>query len=218
VLKFCPKCAKSSQEVEFLEDFCLEHAIENKIKFFKKNLELYICTKCNKIKIFNFSTSSSEWVEQDSKKFADYLFKKLKINLPIKIDDLKLNLSTGLVELKFKKQIFSFFIKIKLKKVLCNSCSISNSRSYQAIIQLRGEKQKIDFLYQKFQKLFLEYKIHQIKEKELKEGIDLFVSPKQNVVLLLSDKKIKFLRTSKLVGQRRDGKKIYLDTFLIKDY
>lgn len=212
--RYCPKCGKISSSINILGDFCLEHGLEQKFSFLPPKIKFFYCTSCKKIKIFSKEEKKILWVEKESKEFFDFLFQKLKIfkELNIKHAYLKNNI----LHFQIENLYHSIHLKLIFSPSFCEQCKRKNSRGFKSIIQLRGPKEKIQEFKKFLSKNFSFYDIFIIKEEMLKEGENLFVSEKEKLLQIFSEKKIKFLRTSKLVGQRRDGKKIYLDTFLIR--
>ncbi|MEM3362509.1 MAG: NMD3-related protein [Candidatus Anstonellaceae archaeon] len=216
IQKCCPKCGKDSSAYNFENDFCLEHFLEN---FFNsihlKKIRIKRCTQCNKFKIFYNNNKDFLWVEKNNKKFLFFLLEKL--NLPpsifkkISIEKLEKNI----LKLKIEDKVYELILNLGFEDLLCKNCK-EKSKSYSSIIQLRGDSLKIQEFYLFLKKLLDQENIKIFKVQELKEGKNLYVDKKEELVLLFSRNKIKFVRTSKLVGQKRDGKRIFLDTFLIK--
>ena len=204
----------------FLGQFCLFDAIEQKLKIFNKKIALKRCPSCKKFKILVNGTEV--WVEKNQKLFLDYILEKLNKALDYDFFSLPkehsfINLSDDFsLEFQIKQKTYRLTPSVRFLDLLCPSCKEKSFQSYEAIVQLRGEQQRIlDFEFY-LEKNFKKFQIKIVKKQELKEGVNLFCKPKNKIVNFFSEKRIKFVRTSKLVGQRKNGQKIYLDTFLLR--
>ncbi|MCX8163345.1 MAG: 60S ribosomal export protein NMD3 [Candidatus Micrarchaeota archaeon] len=212
--KNCPKCGKNSTDYNFINDFCLEHFLEELFRSLEsKKIRIKKCRQCKKLKIISPNSKEFLWVEEKDQKF--FLFLVSKIGLPKNLITQIEGLEKNILKIKIENKPYLIPLKIDFLETICENCK-KNSKSFKSIIQIRGQKNNIQKFYSFLLNLLEKEKIRILKQEHLAEGPNIFVDEKQKLVFLFSLYKIKFLRTSKLVGQRRDGKRIYLDTFLIK--
>jgi NMD protein affecting ribosome stability and mRNA decay len=220
VVKYCPVCSKSSEQVPFLGQFCIFDAIDQKLKHFNKKIILKRCPSCKKFKIL--VNGNEFWVEPNQKLFLDYILEKLSIAfgedffLFLKKYSSNILLEDFTLEFQIEKKVYKIKLLVQFLDSLCPVCKEKSSQSYEAIVQLRGEGQKILDYESYLEKNFKKFQIRIVKKQSLKEGLNLFCKPKSRIVEFFSEKGIKFIRTTKLVGQRKNGQRIYLDTFLLR--
>lgn len=199
----CPKCGKKSEDIEFIEAFCVECYPTN-IKVPRK-IEIEQCKSCEKMRI------RGEWMPYNEKKIAEYIVSKCKGDF----DSAEYIPEEGIIRftIKGKKQIEKE-IKVEMKTVLCRNCSRISGGYYQGLIQLRGNQKKIE----KYADLFvkkLSKKTFIAKEEEKHGGLDIYVGSSKAVVELLTELRLTALITKKLVG-REEGKRLYRTTFRIR--
>ncbi|MBU0532677.1 60S ribosomal export protein NMD3 [Patescibacteria group bacterium] len=199
----CPKCGKKSEEIEFIEAFCIECYPVN-IKLPGK-LEIEQCRRCEKIKM------RGEWTPYNKRKISEYVVSKCKGEF----DAAEYEPENGVIRfiIEGKKEI-KRRVDLEIKTVLCTYCSRVSGGYYKGIIQLRGNSKKIekyaDFFLEKLSK-----KTFITKAEEKHGGVDLYVGDSRAVVELVTALKLKTLMTKKLVGEEA-GKRVYRTTFLIR--
>lgn len=200
----CPICGRSSDEIRFIDAFCID-CYPIKLKFPSK-IEIEQCTKCKKMHI------RGKWINADRDKISKYVIGKCKGDFDSGRYDPKKQIATFVMR---KSNItISKRIAIKIKKTICWQCSRISGGYYEAIIQLRGEPPKV----KKYARIFmknLSKRTFIAKEKENKRGLDIYVGNSKVVVELMSKLRLKTLITKKLVGAS-NGKRLYRTTFLVK--
>ena len=106
-------------------------------------------------------------------------------------------------------------IKIIEKKILSPMAGRASGGYFEAIVQLRGDKQQIERYRKKITKELLRYTFI-AKTIELPEGVDIYVGQKERLQEIFHSMKLKSTRSKTLSGQRRDTKRLYRDTFLVR--
>ncbi|MFH1785081.1 MAG: NMD3-related protein [Candidatus Micrarchaeota archaeon] len=199
----CPKCGRTNNQIEFIEAFCPD-CYPIKIEIPKK-IEFETCTRCEKIKF------RGEWVPYNKRKLSDYILGKCKGDIESSTYDFESQDATFIMSssAKVKRSI-----PLELKKTICQDCSRISGGYYEGIIQLRGDRKKIEktaiMLISKLENVtFL------TKTEEKDEGIDIYIGRSKPIVRLVSDLGITTVITKKLVG-RDQGKRLYRTTFLIR--
>lgn len=200
----CPKCGRSSDEIRFVEAFCVD-CYPVKLKCPAK-MEVEQCTRCGRVRI------RGEWVDPGKRALSDYVIGKCKGDFEqgtynMKEQTATFTMSKSGVEVERT-------IALEIKKTICWQCSRMSGGYYEAIIQLRGNPLKVKghalmFIKKLSKKTFI------AKEEEKAGGLDIYVGNSKAVVELMSELKIKTLMTKKLVGVS-EGKKLYRVTFLVR--
>lgn len=214
----CPRCGRETKV--FVEKFCLEcyrKDIEKKIKIPGKQT-IYKCKYCGKYSI--------------TKKHLFYTFEEVINHLLshssfLKNVELEKNFDVfdNLIKITFLKDNLIVLVKeleIQEKPFTCKFCAMKNSGYKQAIIQLRFEvsdellKEIESLVYRKNRYDFLSF-ISKIERKN--NGTDLYIGSKNvayEILNLISKKfPIEYKISKTLVGVK-EGKRVYLDTILIR--
>jgi nonsense-mediated mRNA decay protein 3 len=199
----CPKCGRKSEDVEFIEAFCVDCYPAN-IKVPRK-VEIVQCRKCEKIRV------KGEWVPYSEKRVAEHVASKCKGEF----DSAECSPGEGKITFTIEgKKKVERSIDVELVPTMCTYCSRISGGYYQGLIQLRGNPKRIA----KYAKLFvekLEKRTFITKAEDKHEGVDIYVGSSKAVVEMLTELRMKSLMTRKLVGVQQ-GKKLYRVTFLLR--
>ena len=199
----CPRCGRSSKDVEFIEAFCRDCApvrLECPPK-----VELETCTRCGRVKL------RGEWTAHSAKKIAELVLGKCKGGFERaeyfpEAGIAKFDMESGA---RLERSII-----LEMKKTICQQCSRISGGYFEGIIQLRGDKERAE-KYAGSLISRLEKKTFIAKTDEKDEGIDIYVGSSKAVVALMAELGVRALITKKLVG-RDQGKRLYRTTFLIR--
>lgn len=202
----CPKCGRSSDEVEFIEAFCVDCYPVN-IKCPTK-LRVSQCKSCQKLKI------GMDWVAFSKKKISDFVIGKCRGDFTSGEYDMESGLATFTLEREGSKATVRRSIILEIEPATCGTCSRISGGYFQGIIQLRGPEGKVrkyaDMLYKRLQgKTFF------AKEEEKHGGLDIYVGNSKAVIALVAELKVDAKITTKLAGVEQ-GKRLYRTTFLIR--
>ncbi|MFH0927026.1 MAG: NMD3-related protein [Candidatus Micrarchaeota archaeon] len=226
----CPRCGASSKKTQFVGDFCLSCHLESKKKILPDFVEIVICPKTGLVRVSSKGKAHQEhqryrasekrvgeaWVKPDNaliKQIVKRPFKRAGFECKYKAGD---DFATILFEGAGGEIIeYKHPIKIVYKKILCPMAERAAGGYFEAIVQLRGDGEKIERYRKKISKA-LERHTFIAKELDLPEGVDIYVGQKEKIQDALYEMRLKYVRTSKLSGQRRDGKRLYRDTFLVR--
>jgi len=105
-------------------------------------------------------------------------------------------------------------VPIEFLPAICTDCTRSSGGYYEAIIQIRGDEERV----KKFQEKFLRdisRASFVSKIEEMKEGADIYVGSKAAAAELLRSYRKKPTRSAKLFGMK-DGKRIYRTTYCVR--
>ncbi|MFH1520612.1 MAG: NMD3-related protein [Candidatus Micrarchaeota archaeon] len=199
----CPKCGRTSDKVGFVEAFCIDCfpirlTLPHKITFER-------CVRCEKIKFRGY------WTAYNERKITDFILSKCKGDFKSANYDFEKNVV--IFEIKSSTKIEKSML-LEFTKTICQQCSRISGGYYEGIIQLRGNRTKIEEYAKKMLER-LEKVTFLTKTEEKDEGIDLYVGRSKPVIKLVSDLGIKTVMTKKLVGQEQ-GKRLYRTTFLVR--
>lgn len=206
--KICPKCGASSLKSEFVADFCKNCALDMKTANMPLEVEVVICPLCSRVRI------GGVWIEKADAAIREKVeteFRKMGA-----VGKYKNNKFVGHFRIGGQKGKFERDVEIKYLKNPCILCNRSTSGYFEAILQLRGDEEKVQKCLARLKKELMRFENFIPKEEEMHGGVDLYLGYKKDIEYVLHRLKLKFERTKKLSGQRRDGKRIYRDTFLIR--
>ncbi|MEM4634101.1 MAG: NMD3-related protein [Candidatus Anstonellaceae archaeon] len=166
------------------------------------SVRIYVCKKCKKI---TGKTGVRKEVEAGQ-----------EIARILKIKDASPVFSKDFSSVEYQSPYGRLEQKISViaSETVCNVCAMLNSRYYEAIIQLRGERKEIQKAF-----LLLQRKISSRsvipKVEELKEGIDIYCASRSEAISALNAQGFGFLRTEKLAGEK-NGRRLYRTTLLVR--
>ncbi|MFH0818151.1 MAG: NMD3-related protein [Candidatus Micrarchaeota archaeon] len=207
--KVCPGCGEISSRKKFAGDFCIDCYSSRIPLKVPRVVSIVECRFCGRIK------DGKEWVPDNQKNVERLVLSETKG----KFSNARVDLGQT-PKITFVFEIGDSFVEIvrnfELKRggAMCANCSRKTSGYFEAIIQLRGESDKIakaqDRIGKKLEKTTVVSKVD-----ELKEGVDLYVGSKKATALVLSDLGFHFTTSNKLFGVR-DGQRIYRTTFCVR--
>ena len=205
-------CNNSSDKIRFIGEFCEECTIKKIKKLVPHKLKIEFCRRCGRLKV------RGEYVEDNDKELAEAIlaalndknYKKIKINsFDGKVADVDITYS---VDGDFV--VFNTSFEIKKIHQICQDCYRKSSGYYEALVQLRGNKEKANKIIGKLNKFVSERGAFISKIEELEQGFDVYVSDKLITKAFFSFNKLKPKASYTLYGVKR-GRKIYRDTYLL---
>ncbi|MFA5108530.1 MAG: NMD3-related protein [Candidatus Micrarchaeia archaeon] len=229
--RICPHCGKANDNIAFVGEICLSCALERKQQSLPSSVSIVRCPTCQRLRTntnLNRSTkhlsqrydkkalkTKEEWVNYTPARIKEIVKKPFeKAKMPGEYD-IELGVWRGFFDAGGERAAYTWPIEIKWENNSCPRCSRSTSGYFEGIIQLRGDKKNIEKYAQKFAKKISKDSFI-AKVVELDEGVDLYVGSKADIPKLVRYEGLKFFRSKTISGERRDGKRLYRDTFLIK--
>lgn len=202
----CPKCGRSSDVVEFIEAFCIDdYPIDIRMP---SRMDMPQCKRCLRILL------KGDWIAYNQKKISDYILSKCKGTY----DSARIDFTRDMVVFGIKRGSGEMNVErpvpYRILTGMCTQCNRISGGYFEAIVQLRGERKKVE----KNAALFFEElsdRTYISKTDEKDEGLDLYIGSSKAVLDILTRKGIKALITKKLVG-RSEGKRLYRTTFLMR--
>lgn len=200
----CPRCGKTSDEVEFIESFCkYDYPVRLRLP---DGISLEQCTRCERLRI------RGEWTAYGERKIAEHVLGKCRGDFETAAYDVATQ--TAAFRMKDSGVDIERTIPLEIKKTICQDCSRISGGYYEAIIQLRGDPLKVRGSALMLMKR-LAKKTFIAKEEEKDAGLDIFVGSSKATLEIVTALGLKTLITKKLIG-RDEGKRLYRTTFLIR--
>ncbi len=203
----CPKCGRNSQEVEFIESFCNDCYPVN-IKCPKK-MELKFCKICDRMFL------KGEWIPFNESRIALHVISKCKGEFEEGTYDLKEKEAVFKIRKDDAELTVSKHIPFEMILATCQNCSRLSGGYFEALVQLRGKTSAVERYKRLFEKK-LSRKTFISREKEQKNGWDLYVGDSKVVLNLVSELGLDAKITTTLAGVKENGKKAYRTTFAIR--
>jgi NMD protein affecting ribosome stability and mRNA decay len=173
--KFCAKCGK---ETKLMDGFCEDCYFDTHPIKIPKSKELRICSKCGASLITRF------WVTHNKLNPA-VLAEQVKqaIKTPDQVKVIRVDLDKvkfgSFMEVTFelKGRIFSkkYPINLAIAKQLCPPCKANTGKTNRCKIQLRTRANTPTFIQEMYE-YFARYSKFVVEIKELRTGIDIFVT------------------------------------------
>jgi NMD protein affecting ribosome stability and mRNA decay len=110
--------------------------------------------------------------------------------------------------------VFNNTFDVKRIHQICQECYRKSSGYYEALIQLRGDKEKVNLMFQKLSKFITNKGAFISKVEELERGFDIYVSDKLITKSFFPTYKLKPKSSYTLYGIK-NGRKIYRNTYLL---
>ena len=207
--RYCPTCNRSSDTVKFYGSFCEFCTKEKFSNSLKRLVEVTRCKNCERIRKGSF------FVEATGRNMDELLASKFHgyrvhlINLTGRLATVDITEATPEGDLSIEKGI-----EIKYNKVLCEKCYKRMSDYYEAVIQLRGSKERIDKFVERIYKFFEKQDEYVSQLKDVDNGIDVFVSNKKTAGAFMSEYDLKPNVSFTLYGEK-NGRRIYKNTYAL---
>jgi nonsense-mediated mRNA decay protein 3 len=202
----CPKCGRGEDQVTFIGAFCVDcYPVRLATP---ERMELERCKRCGRM-LFR-----GQWVPYDERKIcawvvsmcrgdfsgAEYHFAKRQAAFTI---------SRGGKELKIERDV-----PLAVKTVMCTQCNRISGGYYEGIIQLRGNRARVEKHARQLMER-LEKKTFIAKAEEKDGGMDIYAGSSKAALEAVTALGARALITRKLIG-RDQGKKLYRTTFAIR--
>ncbi|MEW6329182.1 MAG: NMD3-related protein [Candidatus Micrarchaeota archaeon] len=208
--KLCPSCGARSSSKNFVGAFCVDCASKKIDISLPPKFEFQKCKRCGKVNL-------GEWRDAGESELAHKILKSAKGSFENARAEFT---ADGLCALTFIVKKNSSFIEVKravpieFLPAICTDCTRASGGYYEAIVQIRGERERVEKFKQKFLRdvardTFIS------KIEEMKEGADLYVGSKEAVAEILHSYGKKATRSDKLFGLK-DGKRLYRTTYCVR--
>lgn len=211
--KFCPACGK---ETNALFDKLCESCFREKNKFaeISPQIKIKICKNCGKTEKYNID-------KLDEMGIIKIIKNNMKING--KLENIGIRKEGGKIIIKvfgfLKNKVFveeTLETKIIIKEILCETCGKVKGGYYEAVIQLRGDKDKIENTLEVLENMIRKRGV-MTKIEEKKEGVNVYFTPKKILGYLIKNlPETKEIKRSYTLATKKDGKDLYRNTVLVR--
>ena len=219
-MKSCPLCGKreSESKEQFVGAFCPECFARNKTLFkVKTPLSLDLCGKCGRIRI------AGEWLRPEGERIAEFIASKTKSPYEIAISECNHDLRKNavLVNAVFKVELPQGTVvnvrsaqRIGLEATLCEDCAKRSGGYYEAIIQLRGDKEMVARKAAAIESM-VKIESFVTKAEQLREGLDVYIGSAQAARKALEKLGLAYTQATKLAGVK-NGKRLYRRSYCVR--
>ncbi|MFP4634072.1 MAG: NMD3-related protein [Candidatus Aenigmatarchaeota archaeon] len=217
--KFCPKCGKETEEMyEGLCEECFREGFEWK---FPEKIEITACKFCGKIK------EGGQWRDIPLKEGVKKRVED-ELNPGGRVEDMEVLPEEGEGRFDVSEEVEGLNlegeaeIEVKVKEGICKDCREIRRGGYEAVLQIRGDKEKTEEALDLCEKKLEERKrsegaVTDIRERE--NGVDLFMASNSTAKNLARKLMTNFdadRKDSKTLRGLREGEKIYRSTYLVR--
>jgi nonsense-mediated mRNA decay protein 3 len=210
---YCPTCNRSSDDTRFVGNFCELCIIAKIKKEIPESVAILHCKLCDRIKEGQTFTP----IRNGSLSRAMEIEMKLKSDWRVKArerDDQKIKaLFTKMYE--GEKVYFEMDIPYKFRNQTCQRCDRVNGGYYEAIVQLRGNRERILNLIAKLTKYIERRGGFISKIEKVDNGMDMYTSDKMMMNEFFHDYELKPERSFRLYGEKK-GKRLYRNTYSLR--
>jgi nonsense-mediated mRNA decay protein 3 len=211
MLKYCPTCNRSSEDVHFIGEFC-ELCIKEKLaKSLPSGVTLEVCKSCGRIK------TREGYFNSNKEAIADAVSSSVGGKWKIAIKEFDWKHAT----VTFKQEYGDEWVKIdkeievKVKKPMCIDCYRQTSGYYEAILQIRGPDSKVESTMAKLMKFISVRNTFTSRVDELENGYDIYLSDKKVANAFFEYYELKPGRSYSLYGLK-NGKELYRNIYILR--
>ncbi len=210
--KKCPSCGRTSTEIQFYGQFCKKCTEKELLETTPALAEVILCKNCGKIRL------QGRFVKDTGQNIQDVLQAQFK-NYEVKLIDYDPEKSTA--DIYFSKQVngrnVSVEVKLQLmyKKTLCENCNRRAGSYYEAVMQLRGNHERMERFIERVGRYFEKRGEFIAKVKEADKGFDVYLSNKKLAASFISSHHLESTNSYTLYGMK-NGKKVFRHTHSIR--
>ncbi|MDE1865707.1 MAG: hypothetical protein KGH94_03685 [Candidatus Micrarchaeota archaeon] len=209
--KYCPTCNRSSEDCLFVGEFCEFCTADKLKKGIPKQMRVLQCRFCKRVKVGNTFIEAGNERRVLGKAIMHQIGEGFEVGV---LEFGRNNIARCMITKKFDegKVAFEQDIVIKLQHETCQRCYRISAGYYQGIVQLRGNREKMDRMAGKLNRYLERRGGYITKVEEVQNGVDIYVSDKEAANNFFIDHDFKPLRSFRLWGVKR-GKRVYRNTY-----
>ncbi len=212
MLKYCPTCERSSKEIRFIGEFCEACIIKKLAKRLPNTIKVSYCKRCERLK------APGGYVEFDNKALASVIThdvcernstaKVKSFDGDVTVVDFIYNVEGEQVHVEMKEGI-------EKKHLICRDCYRKSSGYYEALVQLRGDRIRMENMVTKIKNFLASNSAFITKIEELDEGLDVYVSDKKAMNAFFLYSRINPKRSYTLYGIK-EGREVYRNIYALR--
>ncbi len=202
----CPRCGATNAQKQFIEAFCIDcYPVDITLP---KEILFDVCKRCDRIR------SGREWVKQDNEEISRTVLRKCKGSFSRAYYDRNANLITFVISKGPKSISIIRRAPVTFQVTICPDCSRLSGGYYEGILQLRGDRKKVEKYARTIQRRISETSFVS-RVEENRDGIDLYFGSTPAMVEVLGELQLTYRITKKLFGMK-EGKTMYRSTIAVR--
>ncbi len=222
--RICPTCGASENEKQFVTAFCID-CFTKQHQLFKtpKKTAFTLCANCKRIRV------NGEWLaaqrgeserEFEQRVLKEQILKKTRLAHGVELLHASVERRKNLAflhavfSLEGKRFEASARVRVEEEGRACEDCAKKASGYYEAIIQVRGEPQRVARVARRLERA-LNAETFVVEAVARREGVDLLIGSKQAALQVLSQAGLPYSLSHKLVGVR-EGKRVHRVTACVR--
>ncbi|HUC38708.1 MAG TPA: NMD3-related protein [Candidatus Acidoferrum sp.] len=208
---YCPICNRSSDEFNFVGEFC-EVCVTDKLKEkIPSSVTIERCKSCERVHTAN------GYQEPDKEVIKEVLHRalKTKCNIRVRSFDWKKAVVRFDCDVDGNDAVFDRDVSIVVKRTMCIDCYRKTSGYYEAIFQIRGPRDDADKMLKKFMNFMEKRGAFASRVDELNNGYDIYSSSKTLASSFFQYYDLKPKRSYTLYGLKH-GKEVYRNIYLLR--
>lgn len=207
-MKHCPICNKSSDEIEFFGEFCEDCAGKKFKGKLEREAEVIVCRDCGRIKVAGSFVPDTE---SSMERLLAGVFKPYRVKL--------VHSSNGIARIRVSDEKqggleVEHNVHLAFKRTLCDSDARKRAGYYEAVLQFRGDSEKVSRLAAALQRYLENNDAFVARSEEKEHGVDVYVSDKKVALSFITVRHLKWKGSFELHGEKR-GKRLYRNTYFI---
>lgn len=202
----CPRCGKKSTQKEFIEAFCIDCYPLNIT--LPKDVYFDTCKRCSKFRFGN------DWRLTDEAELSKIIVRKCKGEFSQVDYDFQTGMLVFTIERRSKRFTIEKPFRVITNVTMCPQCSRMSGGYFEGILQLRGDKNKVDKYSRAIQKRLVE-KSFISKVEVNRDGTDIYFGSTPAAVTAIGELGLTYKITKKLFGMK-EGKNVYRSTILVR--
>ncbi len=212
MIRYCPTCERSTLDARFIGEFCEFCTIKRLSKDVPDTIDVDQCKVCNREK------GVTEFMDSSQKAVSEVVQREIR-NKDIHVSSVKAMDKGVLVRLNFMvgkdELVFEKLVGIRRHRLTCPKCVRMKSGYYQAIVQLRGNEDKVNRLSGRIIRFVERRESFVARMAKVRGGMDLYIEDKAKVGAFFDIyKEFKPKKSYTLAGMK-NGKKLYRVTFSV---
>ena len=210
MVKHCPRCNRSEDEVAFYGEFCEDCARKDVLEKVKNRVGIVVCKKCGRIRV------SGEMLDFTKDNLESAINKSIKTNR-FKLVEYDDKTAKGFIMERTRDGTIKspFEVELDRKSINCENCFKKAGGYFEATFQLRGDMKKANVFLGRIERYFEKHGGFVTKTEKVSGGLEVYVSHKSIASALISSDRLKTVRSYTLAGVK-NGKQVYRNTYTVR--
>ncbi len=209
---YCPLCNRSSDEFRFIGNFCEPCIVEKLERKLPSDIRILTCRFCGRVK-----EARNTFAPLNNASLGKALKSGMKVDYYVKAKshDTKNIEAVFMADVDGEKVSFRKTLPYKIYHETCQRCYRISSGYYEAVVQLRGNWERINNLITKLTRYIERRNGFVAKVEGVEGGKDVYTSDKLMTTEFFHDYDLKPKRSYRLYGMKK-GKRVYRNTYSLR--